>query len=1059
LAHHFLEATAQVGYQFQLYMVPLGGPFMKKWHFFAQMLPLAALVLLSGCPNEVPNPPKGDCTDNTDCEVGKVCQEGACVEACGSDADCGNGHCQLTSGRCVQCLENGHCASGETCNTLTGQCTAGSSGCTNNSECPSGVCDTGKGACVQCTDNSHCPGGFCNLADNSCQTGPECTVDGDCFGGRCEPTGQTCVECYDNSHCSSGNCNTTSNVCIPGCNDTDSTEPNDTTAQAAPLTDGSIHQGSICQSDIDMFSIEASGDVSVSLAFNTGIGTLRLKLLDSTQGTVATGANDPAGAALSATGLAAGTYYIEVSGGGEQPNDYSLSVSAGAAAGCTQLDNEPNDSAATGSPLTTDGTLSSGSICGSDVDYFTFSVATATNIDLRVYPGEGAGNLSVALLNPSQQQVGTGTQINYAAPAAGTFTVRVQAAGGDRSYSLRVLVSDTAPPCTQTDAEPNDDPDDARPISPGAAASAGSICANDLDQYRFSAQELDDVVVTLTTTGDVTAQLIRESDGQNLGAGQNITSADLSQGTYRVVVLGNTPQSEGTYTVAVALTPEPQVDECMEANPDNDTASAQPISLDGAPLAGRICVDDQDHYKFDVGIASTLVVNVEFTHADGDLDIRLLDAAGAVVTSSLSVTDNETIIRDVEPGRYYIRVEGWQSAENTYTVSASLQGCSPDDDFEDNGSVETAAPVGPQTFNAVRCPGDDDYFSIRVLDGDSVSVSLTPTGGALSASLVNSAGDEIATDMAGAGLQRNLSASVLPAGTYALRVTGTEPSRIEYTVTLGLTNTTPRTCYDDGAEPNQSTEAGFLVDDTGFADGAMDVGALVLCSGNDDYYQVDLPQGKIVTLSTDFDSGSSNIDLSLLEDRGGSTFSDRTLASAEATNKEDSITGYINRAGRYYVKATHVAGNAQLPYRLRIEVADPPATSCQDDRFDTLTVTTDGNTETVQNNTGDTAVRLHWDEVVENQQICDGDEDWFTWYGIAGDTVQVNLNFIDADGDLDMWVYGPNDPSVEIGESNGTSDNEEITGLSITENGYYFIKVDGFLSAENSYQLVLETEF
>jgi hypothetical protein len=515
--------------------------------------------------------------------------------------------------------------------------------------------------------------------------------------------------------------------------------------------------------------------------------------------------------------------------------------------------------------------------------------------------------------------------------------------------------------------------------------------------------------------------------------------------------------------VAVELTPEPQVDECEEANPDNDTATAQPISLDGAPLAGRICADDQDHYKFDVGIASTLVVNVEFTHADGDLDIRLLDAGGAVVTSSLSVTDNEAIIRDVQPGRYYIRVEGWQAAENTYTVAASLQGCTPDDDFEDNGSLESAAPVGPQTFDAVRCPGDDDFYAIRLLDGDSVSVAVTPTGGALSVSLVNSAGDEIATDSAGAGLVRNLSANVLPAGTYGIRVTGTEPGRIPYTVNLGLSNTTARSCYDDGAEPNQSTDSGFLVDDTGFADGAMDVGALVLCSGNDDYYQVDLPQGKVVTVSAEFSSGSSNIDLALMEDRGGSTFSDRTLASAEATNKEDSISGYINRAGRYFIKANHVSGGDQLPYRLRLEVADPPNTACQDDRFDTLVVTTDGASETIQNNTGESAVRLHWDEVVENQQICDGDEDWFTWYAIDGDVIQIDLTFVDdpanGGGDLDLFVYGPNDPSIEVERETSTSDNESISDLAITESGYYFIKVDGFLSAQTGYQLMLETEF
>lgn len=50
---------------------------------------LMMAVLATGCSNSSPR--SGDCSGNKDCEAGKICSEGECVELCASDLECDTG--------------------------------------------------------------------------------------------------------------------------------------------------------------------------------------------------------------------------------------------------------------------------------------------------------------------------------------------------------------------------------------------------------------------------------------------------------------------------------------------------------------------------------------------------------------------------------------------------------------------------------------------------------------------------------------------------------------------------------------------------------------------------------------------------------------------------------------------------------------------------------------------------------------------------------------------------------------------------------------------------------
>ena len=65
---------------------------------------------------------------------------------------------------------------------------------------------------------------------------------------------------------------------------------------------------------------------------------------------------------------------------------------------------------------------------------------------------------------------------------------------------------------------------------------------------------------------------------------------------------------------------------------------------------------------------------LEFTHANGDLDLMLWndDGATSLFGSSTSVDDDESIdISGLGPGTYYAHIDGWLGASNDYTISVN----------------------------------------------------------------------------------------------------------------------------------------------------------------------------------------------------------------------------------------------------------------------------------------------------------------------------------------------------------------------------------------------------
>lgn len=104
-----------------------------------------------------------------------------------------------------------------------------------------------------------------------------------------------------------------------------------------------------------------------------------------------------------------------------------------------------------------------------------------------------------------------------------------------------------------------------------------------------------------------------------------------------------------------------------EYNDHRDDATPAPTYMNeiGLSIGYR---SDVDYYRFDVASTTSVWVYMTFTHSRGDLDVALLDANGTVVVSSTGVTNTEGFLRQVTPGRYYVKVYGYSGATGGYDL-------------------------------------------------------------------------------------------------------------------------------------------------------------------------------------------------------------------------------------------------------------------------------------------------------------------------------------------------------------------------------------------------------
>jgi hypothetical protein len=886
---------------------------------------------------------------------------------------------------------------------------------------------------------------------------PECSSDAQCGARHCLLPQGRCVDCFQPAHCGQGvTCDATAHVCLVPCQDDDSSEPNNTLALAASLQPGSTRSGTLCPADVDYVRVVlgTASDLSAVMTVGNGGGQAAMELQD-VSGNLLTLAS-LAGGALSLTqaAVAAGTYHLRLSSTGSTPIPYTLTAALGGTAGCTQEAGEPNDLPATATPLTPDGNARGGALCAGDVDHYALTAAAGDRVR-AVAAGQGGAAVELTLLDGAGATVATGSPLQTDALAAGPYVLRLRSTNGTITpYTLAVSVSAGPPPCRQTDAEPNNTAAQAQASVVDGTAMEGAVCPGDVDRYRVVASLHDRLTATLALlpgsgAGPLSLQLLDASDTEvTTTTSGTFTVPNLTAGRYFVAVVGNTANEQGAYRLSLTLEPgQPSQDPCQDngLEPNNTSAQATPITLGGS-IPARICPMDEDRYAFAVSSAEVVRVSTAFHHANGDLDLSILDAAGGVVASSAGVSDAEVVEVLLQPGDYVVRVYGFRDATNPYVLTTAVASCAGDDELEENDTPRSPTHVGPASISAVRCPGDDDYFAVKLNAGDGVTAGLTGTG--LSLELLDADATLLSSGMA-------VTATGAAAGTLLLRVTGANTSNVSYQLDVEVTPGDGRVCTDDAAEEDDDINNARAVGGVSLANGDQWLLGNA-CSGDEDWFTVDVNGPTRVVADLVFDPAAADLDLALRE-RQGFTSQTRSVVASNGTQFQERIEGTVPAGTNIPLQVRRYSGPEGTPYVLKVHtealvVADG---GCVEDLVDSVFKRgADGGVPGGRDDTFSSAVVLSADgDRAEARAICADNVDYYQVYVRTGQKLTVDVRYTYATGhDLDTKVFKPSAPDTAVAFGVSSDDDEHVEYTAV-EDGYHRVEVYGYSGGTNTYTL------
>ncbi len=430
---------------------------------------------------------------------------------------------------------------------------------------------------------------------------------------------------------------------------------------------------------------------------------------------------------------------------------------------CSPDDYEPNDA----QPAIPGGTMDGLTLDADDVDRFAITLFPGERISVEAWTDAEAdqGDLDIYLLDGSTMlaasvEDGPSAWFEYTNPTDEPLVLTVEANLHEPApdacvvYGLAIGVSDpptadpgpppappTPPPppvCVDDDAEPNDTWDGAAELLPTVGTSSSfTFVAADMDWFyldvvpdeqveivvrhddpgvNLAVQAWDEAGLLADTVLDRTEELVLTVDGGSAG---------------QMIDLLLEPTQPGTcapYTVEVHST----LATCpVDAYEPNDVFAVTA----SAPVALTLTGDDVDRFAVELYPGESLAVDALFDHDYGDVELRIYDEAGFQVASSLSTSDDESVLLTHEgpfPATYTIELSlfvGFFAPDSCQDVLLDwvVFGSCMDDALEGDDTPAGAWELVPQygTSTVYDLVADDvDWFYLSTLPGEAVDVYI-----------------------------------------------------------------------------------------------------------------------------------------------------------------------------------------------------------------------------------------------------------------------------------------------------------------------------------------------
>jgi hypothetical protein len=236
----------------------------------------------------------------------------------------------------------------------------------------------------------------------------------------------------------------------------------------------------------------------------------------------------------------------------------------------------------------------------------------------------------------------------------------------------------------------------------------------------------------------------------------------------------------------------------------------------------------------------------------------------------------------------------------------------------------------------------------------------------------------------------------------------------------------PQDCQPDAAEGGADEQ---LPPNAG-------VGPRTICPAGDvDRYLVALEAGTAYTITIRFSHAAGDIDANLTGPGG-------SVVRGNSTNDDEVIQGVAQMGGMYTLEVFSFPRNTGTHPNYSVELSTMQAAVCADDAADNGAGNDDdANAAPLRN------------FVNQDMQICPGDIDVFSVDLTAGWTVDIGIQFIDAEGDLDLFVRSADGEFRTSSES--INDDEMVELDPVPATGRYLVEVRGWRQAENTYRLTL----
>ncbi len=599
-------------------------------------------------------------------------------------------------------------------------------------------------------------------------------------------------------------------------------------------------------------------------------------------------------------------------------------------------------------------------ICNGEYDWYRFFAADGTDIHVRLeILGDQSDDLNVFIKDADETTLASGTttgateEVSLLAPVTGSYYIYVR--GGpfaEARYNLTLDLTSTVDGdvelsddeldeegsetvelqeselekeeyyvCPDDELEENDTRDEPTRVTSTTYPELHR-CPSDDDWYDlplvagdtlsvevlFDHEQGDLDVYLYNTLGMPVINSISETDNEIISDISIVTS-----GTWKIRVFGKTADVDNEYTMSVSVQPTTNcVDDAFEndSTGENDGPAQATTTLAQASSQDlQLCPYDPDWYEFHLEAGEMFYAKALFSHAEGNLDMRLWTAVnGVLLVESATTTDDELIVYESDRSQdVRLNVYGYNEYGIDYTLQVDwgeLTICM-EDSFEENDDFDEAYPLEMGNYELMLCQDDlssygdaRDYWAFDLQQDEKLDLEATYSAPSIDMDFRLYLPDQSTV-------------AVVPTTEEGRKIwTLFAPETGQYTLQTRKYNQTQdepyelfiNICPEDGYEENNGIgQAAYLTP------GARD---LALCLGDQDWFSVNVESGKTLTCTLQFLTSRGDLDLTLRNGNG------EILAESATLTDNEQVSYTTDHADTYYIQVSAFEDAAQNTYRM-----------------------------------------------------------------------------------------------------------------------------------------------